>query len=180
MSSRKTFAATFGSLALGALAACSSSEPAPARPAADPARASEDAPVETASTTRSSRPREDRPRDDRPSADRSGSRDGDAVSARARRERVIEDASEEDRPAGRSEARFEPDGASYKPGIGLLPRYTLRTIDRTGDPAPDPILERAVPGSKIDLPPPEKPAPVAVKKAETPDDERPVKPKPVD
>jgi hypothetical protein len=76
-------------------------------------------------------------------------------SPHARRERIVEEAASEDRPAGRSEAHFEAEGSTWKPGVGFMPRYTLRSVDRTSGPAPDAAIEKALPGAKLDLPPPE-------------------------
>lgn len=106
-----------------------------------------------------------------------------AGSSRAHRERIVEEAAEEDRPSGRSEARFEADGASYRAGVGFIPRYRLRTIERADGPAPgEGVLEKAIPGSKLELPPPGKPAAPVVQKAAEPVDSEPhpVKPRPVD
>jgi hypothetical protein len=73
----------------------------------------------------------------------------------ADRERVIEQAADEDRPSGGAEARIEPDQPVYKPGAGVLPRYSVRTIDKKDSgPEPDSGIMKYVPGSKIDLPPP--------------------------
>ncbi|MEZ0228575.1 MAG: hypothetical protein ACAI25_08105 [Planctomycetota bacterium] len=73
---------------------------------------------------------------------------------RAERERVIEEAAAEDRKSGGSEVVIEPDGSVYRPGVGVLPRYTVRTIDKKDGPAPDPGVMKLVPGSTIELPPP--------------------------
>jgi hypothetical protein len=71
------------------------------------------------------------------------------------RERIIDQAAEEDRPANRSEVRIEPDGMIYRPGIGILPRYSVRTIERRDSgPAPDAAVMKYVPGAKMDIPPP--------------------------
>jgi hypothetical protein len=74
---------------------------------------------------------------------------------RADRERVLDGAAAEDRKSGGSEVVIEPDGVIWRPGAGILPRYTVRTIDRKDGPPPDPGVMKHVPGSTIDLPPPE-------------------------
>lgn len=70
------------------------------------------------------------------------------------KKQVIEAAAAEDRPAGSSEVVIEPDGTTYQPGAGLLPRYTVKTVERK-DPTPDDSVMRFVPGASIDLPRPE-------------------------
>ncbi len=73
----------------------------------------------------------------------------------ADRERIIEQAAEKDRPAGSTELKLEADGATYRPGVGVLPRYSVGTVEKkdTG-PEPDSGVMKYVPGSKIDIPPP--------------------------
>ncbi len=71
----------------------------------------------------------------------------------ADRERVIEEAAAEDRKSGGSEVVIEQDGVIYERGSGILPRYTVRTVDRK-DAAPDPSVMKLVPGSNIDIPAP--------------------------
>lgn len=116
-----------------------------------------------------------------------------AGSARGRRERIVDEASEEERPVGRSEAHFESDGASYKPGVGLMPRFRLTSVEPAHGSLPDSVMGTdrvmstdrvigtALPGSHLDLPPPEAPKPAVVQKAaEQVDSEpHPIAPKPV-
>jgi hypothetical protein len=87
---------------------------------------------------------------------------------------VIEEASSEEKPAGASEARLEPDGGFVlSPGDGkgltLFPRYSLRGVDKKDGASPDESVLRYVPGPKVELPEPEKPKePKARPAAETP------------
>jgi hypothetical protein len=73
----------------------------------------------------------------------------------ADRERILEDEAAKDRPAGTTELKLEADGATYRPGPGLLPRYSVGTVERRdAGPEPDSGVMKYVPGSKIDVPPP--------------------------
>jgi hypothetical protein len=84
------------------------------------------------------------------------------------RARVIEAGAAEGRPAGGSEARFEADGATWIPGVGFVPRYHLKSIERRDDPTPDEAVMRHVPGTKIELPAPATEKPVEPGEADVP------------
>jgi hypothetical protein len=141
------------------LAACSSeekTEPTRTRAAGDAAAVSTAQATERAERAKNEPP----PRTEDPTAPAAsgpaaasaprGPRD-----ARAERERIIEDATAEDRPSGGSEMRIEADGAVYRPGVGVLPRYSVRAVEKKDPPPPDEAVMKFVPGSKVELPPPE-------------------------
>lgn len=147
---------------LGALSACSSEHdatrdtPAALADTADvdttqPARRTE-APTPPSRSARNSEPTA--PAFTERATPPSGPRD-----VHAERARIIEDAAAEDRPSGTTEARIEPDGTTYKPGVGVIPKYSVRTIDRKEPPlTPDSSVMKFVPGSNVELPaPPAKP-----------------------
>jgi hypothetical protein len=151
-----------GLVLLSVVAACSSSETR--RESAKASGAASGTSVVSSATDESGRTENATP-------DAPGTRSGEASSGarptpvapgsvaprdvHADRERVIEQAADEDRPSGGAEARIEPDQPVYKPGAGVLPRYSVRTIDKKdGGPEPDSGIMKFVPGSKIDLPPP--------------------------
>ena len=77
------------------------------------------------------------------------------VDVHADRKRIIEEEAAKDRPAGTTELKLDADGTVYRPGAGVLPRYSVGTVEKkdTG-PEPDSGVMKYVPGSKIDLPPP--------------------------
>ncbi|HZU98450.1 MAG TPA: hypothetical protein VFF73_17215 [Planctomycetota bacterium] len=126
------------------LASCASEAPAPSKPPehadgvaavttetrseesatapSDPASPAAPAPAETMKTTAPRDPRVDR-------------------------ERLVERAADEDRPAGSSQVVVEPEGT-------FQPKYSVRTVERKDGPGPDSGVMKFVPGNNVSLPPP--------------------------
>jgi hypothetical protein len=74
----------------------------------------------------------------------------------ADRERVIEQAADEDRPSGTSTLRVETQGTVSGRCGAALPRYAVGSSaePRDSSPVPDSSVMKFVPGPAIDLPPP--------------------------
>ena len=175
----KSFFPVF-SIVLG-LAGCASSSATSSSAGAD--RGAEGAASVSTSTGRTARPvasEEGTGRSDAPGAAAGASpgarprRNEEEESAHARRLRVIDEASSDEKPAGASEARMEPDGEFILvpggvKGVALFPRYSLRGVEKKDGGSPAESVLRYVPGPKVELPEPEKPKePKARPAAETP------------
>jgi hypothetical protein len=131
-------------VALLLLASCSSEAPAPSKPtkradgvatvttetpsqesATEPSEPSAPAAPAPAETTKTTAPRD--PRVDR--------------------ERLVERAADEDRPAGSSQVVVEREGT-------FKPKYSVHTVERKDGPGPDSGVMKFVPGNNVSLPPP--------------------------